>query len=1206
MTALNGPSKPLDCPVPLTVWRSSAFLFFVLLVALPAAAEEPELEFGPEGLSKVMWRGANIIGDRRFALERLVFETRDNASDGLWGRAFTDAPVSPQRVDVRAGEKRVVHEYPWGSVGLACEPGPNRLSLVLTLVNKSDRTIADFQARLLEFLLDRPQAMFRDGLVRLALDQPVVFRIPFLAGACFVTYDAVFPPLQFGLGPARQMSRKRDSAGRIGHDLIVLGGAPALDRAGDMPVLGFPRVPADGQLSMTFVLRFGAPDMPDESVIRPYYDAYHASWKPHLNWPDRRPLGRVVIPSSPRFVTQRNPRGWFGRSPQLNVGTEQGQQVFRQKLMELADLCVKRLQEAGAQGMIVWNIEGGNSYPATPMGDPRRLADIAPEMDAAADVFFARFREQGLRVGVCIRPSLLHFSERSQDWVHGIGTYDPEHETLPAPFDQLSREEARSARLYPLVERLAAKIAYARQRWGCTVFYIHDNGFWWQPSKGRSEEWLYMNGRVLQLLRERHPDVLLIPRYAEQHWRSARPALILATKNFRARPQVDALRGLGEDRVGGIATPRWVIGNGFRCRQARFYSRPSERPVPGPPHVLRPSYWAHSAPYVELRLERLIREYVTTLEQNVKPSPEQAAEIAAKEVPFVTTPDRVREWMPDAFSVIDIAGARIGTRRAALERAAAWGEVLMWDAAADPAEVRSIYGAASAKQKRVEAIARAVGVLPAAPEAPLTALSLVWRLGQTLDPAGIVTDRPVPPRLRLRLAYGPKRQRALLMLAWPGGMGRRVRLKPSLPGIDLVGAVRNVWQLPTGALLDNSAGIDVESDPAAGIRVLLLQGGDEKRAARPPGVLIGADFNHSVAPVLGRPPPLFTQADPAVKPAKTKGAALQLDGHSAARFNVVPDWSEGTAEFDLKISLPIRRPLPVLTIGRHLDLALALEERGGKPGLALQARDTGLEPREAAPAGTQTEMRKAFGPLPGGGDRWHRIVLVWDLGQYRLYANGKQIAAIEGAVRLRRRDGTVLKPGVVLGGGSDNVAAGTQLDNFVVYEWAFPPEAAASRQRTDRLQPLVRQNRRAPTVWVWGSFPKKVVVGVNARGVRRWAGMEAARITLYERRPFGRRQLGQADVGLQGGVALAAIPYKPGKGIEAGAAAGGDGGGDSRPDTPGLLKTDDLDDIDDLADELDVGQPYSIVVQPLPETKSAPARSVNLTAAKEGVKQHRW
>ncbi|MDP6357833.1 MAG: hypothetical protein QF473_22145, partial [Planctomycetota bacterium] len=754
-----------------------------------------------------------------------------------------------------------------------------------------------------------------------------------------------------------------------------------------------------------------------------------------------------------------------------------------------------------------------------------------------------------------------------------------------------------------LAERLSAKIEYARKRWGCTVFYIYDNGFWWQSSKSRPEEWLYMGGSVLQRLRERHTDVLLIPRYAELHWRPARSDLVRATKNFRARVQMDGLRGLDKDRIGGLRTPRWVIGNGFRSRQSRFYAKAYERPVPEPPHVLRQSYWAHSAPYVELRLERLLREYVTTLEQNVRPSPEQAAEIAAKEVPFVTTPDRVREWIPDAFSVIDIHDARIGKRRAALERASAWGEVLMWNADTSSAEVQSLYRAARAKQKRVEAVARAVGILPEDPEAPLTALSLVWRRGQSLDPTRIVMDRPVPPSLRLRVAHGPERKQALLMLAWPGGAGRRVRLRPALPGIDLAGEFRNVWQLPTGALIDHPEGIDVEADPTTGLRVLLVRSAENNSAPRPPGVLLGADFNNTPAPTLGRPLPPLTSKEPAPRSAKTRGAALHLDGRGVARFNVVPDWSLGTAEFDLKFSVPIRKRLPVLSFAHHLDLSLALEERGGKPGLVMQARDTLLVQRKGAPAGTQSEMREAFGPLAGGG--WHRVVIVWDLGQYRLYANGKQIAAIEGAVSIRRRDGAIMKSGVSLGGESRGAAGGAQVDNFIVYDWAFAPEQATARKRTDQLQPLKHNARRVPTMWVWGSFPKKVIVGVNARGLRRWSELETIRITLYERLQFGRRKLGHADVGVKDGMALAAIPYKPVEAVETGGSTGDDDGG-AGPDTLDIGETSDADLLDDFDEKLDVGKRYTIVVQSLVETRKPVEQSVNLTADKEGIEQHRW
>ncbi|MDP6359402.1 MAG: hypothetical protein QF473_30055, partial [Planctomycetota bacterium] len=171
------PNRPDDCPHLRNLPQWFALLLVGLLIALPARAETPVLEFDQHGLSKVTWRDGNIIGNRRFVLERLVFETLDGSANELLGRAFADAPVQPLRVDVLAREKRIVHEYPWGSVRLVWQPGPDRLSLVLTLVNKSERAIADFQVRLLEFLSDGIPAALRRGVVRLALDRPVAFKL---------------------------------------------------------------------------------------------------------------------------------------------------------------------------------------------------------------------------------------------------------------------------------------------------------------------------------------------------------------------------------------------------------------------------------------------------------------------------------------------------------------------------------------------------------------------------------------------------------------------------------------------------------------------------------------------------------------------------------------------------------------------------------------------------------------------------------------------------------------------------------------------------------------------------------------------------------------------------------------------------------------------------------------------------------------------
>jgi hypothetical protein len=126
-----------------------------------------------------------------------------------------------------------------------------------------------------------------------------------------------------------------------------------------------------------------------------------------------------------------------------------------------------------AQGMILWDVEGQEFPHATSyLGDPRSLP---PELDGVIDEFFQRFRDAGLRTGLCIRP------QRPVRAAYAEGVFQME---VADP-----------------VENLNSKIAEAQRRWGCTLFYVDSNG---DPS-------LPLDAGQFKKVAEAHPDVLLIP-----------------------------------------------------------------------------------------------------------------------------------------------------------------------------------------------------------------------------------------------------------------------------------------------------------------------------------------------------------------------------------------------------------------------------------------------------------------------------------------------------------------------------------------------------------------------------------------------------------------------------------------------------------------------------------------------------------------------
>lgn len=193
-----------------------------------------------------------------------------------------------------------------------------------------------------------------------------------------------------------------------------------------------------------------------------------------LNWPDRRPIGMVML-SNHREHLPGN-KNWMNDNMPLAHWLEQH---ARNCLINMANF----------QGMIVWDPEGSEfPRPFSYMGDPELVPDYI-------DKFFAQFK--GFRTGICVRPDVIK-------WVEGW----PRHFIAEDP-----------------AQNLIDKIAYAKKRWGCSLFYIDSNvGYGMQKSADNTVG----AGGVLPVsfierVHKAHPDVLLIPEWGDEayHYYSA-------------------------------------------------------------------------------------------------------------------------------------------------------------------------------------------------------------------------------------------------------------------------------------------------------------------------------------------------------------------------------------------------------------------------------------------------------------------------------------------------------------------------------------------------------------------------------------------------------------------------------------------------------------------------------------------------------------
>jgi len=198
------------------------------------------------------------------------------------------------------------------------------------------------------------------------------------------------------------------------------------------------------------------------------------SWSENLRWDDRRPLGVMMLcRETTSWAT--NPRGWFGDA-KVDVTTPVGLTAFNRRLDILIDTTIANLREVGAQGVVFWDLEG-LEHPPGYVGDPRQIATLAPEMDAAADRIIARIRAAGFAVGMTVR------TEAAERPASGGLTLRPVSDP---------------------VQQVQAKIAYAERRWGATIF----------PIIGERGDALAMS-TICRRISAASPGVLLIPTGAD-------------------------------------------------------------------------------------------------------------------------------------------------------------------------------------------------------------------------------------------------------------------------------------------------------------------------------------------------------------------------------------------------------------------------------------------------------------------------------------------------------------------------------------------------------------------------------------------------------------------------------------------------------------------------------------------------------------------
>jgi hypothetical protein len=399
-----------------------------------------------------------------------------------------DVQKASQSFDPRA--QKLTVKYAWGEIDITYQVQPGRIDTVTTVTNRSQDILSELNLELFRLRLPagaKPppvgEAIYFGQTIPVtwqnSLSGPLVLPI----SAPEYTLVACSPEAVRPLTMTLDSRPEQDKSCRLWMVGIHVGS----DRLLYDKVYDTRPVAPGGSDTYAASLRFGPPGDP----LAPAADVCLAYARAHpmlLKWPDRRPIGRTFIgdwfPAQPWPVL-------LGEAP---AGPVVVADAFRRRVMQSADADVANLKRANAQGMIIWNVEGNKPTWLQYVGDPHMVEILCPEMNAIADEYFRKFRDAGLRSGVCLRPTVVR---KGRDPDSGKPTILQDHDFTRS-----------------VVDILGDKIDYAKRRWGCTLFYVDSNLLWKVRGSGPKGSEALMCADDWDELCRRYPDVLLLPEHS--------------------------------------------------------------------------------------------------------------------------------------------------------------------------------------------------------------------------------------------------------------------------------------------------------------------------------------------------------------------------------------------------------------------------------------------------------------------------------------------------------------------------------------------------------------------------------------------------------------------------------------------------------------------------------------------------------------------
>ncbi len=443
---------------------------------LQSSAPKQGLDFvvGAHGLDSLSFNGQSLLvspENGELQPQKSVFRA---VLDAIFPRSSSQVATPNKKTDT------VDLSYPWGRISCAYGKQDDRITMRIEVSNTSSEPFNEFSVRLMELNFPRipDGGTLEAGMFGFGFKGPEwplhqgPASIPSIADPRFVV---PIVRVDYGTGSLNFCSDDLECSVDVPHSTNSPAGTgyPFVATCRDIK----PRASKTFNVSM----RFGPAGARVQDLSRDVLERYARKYPFQLNWKDRRPIGAIFL-AGPQINVASNPRRWTMNFGEIDITNDKGKAAFRAALLKLADNSVQALKDTGAQGMITWDPEGEEFIGACYYGDPLLVPTLAPEMEfknngakSAIDEYFEKFRAAGLKVGVCIRPQQIAMVDGK-------------------PVHQAAEDEHA-------VQILRERIAYAKGRWGCTLFYV--------DSTATAYGWL--NPDVFKAVADAYPDILLIP-----------------------------------------------------------------------------------------------------------------------------------------------------------------------------------------------------------------------------------------------------------------------------------------------------------------------------------------------------------------------------------------------------------------------------------------------------------------------------------------------------------------------------------------------------------------------------------------------------------------------------------------------------------------------------------------------------------------------